>query len=244
MHGWLEPMGPEPAQTYWIRRGIVALVMVALIASVGWLSSRPRAALDVAAAAASSPSTPTESGPPTGTHRPTGTPAASPADSESADPSGSPTPSPDETVSPEASAEPTPSQSPTPAQQSPASCRPQSLAMRIEGPNAVSAAAPAIFKIVVTTTQPECLLDLANAAAGVVVTSGSDRIWASGDCPDWQPSGTLELAKGEEAAFEVGWPVRRSNGCELVETSLGSGTYVATATIAPASARHVMQVQP
>ena len=40
MKGWRDPVGPEPAQTYWIRRGVVGALIIALIVMVTWLATR------------------------------------------------------------------------------------------------------------------------------------------------------------------------------------------------------------
>ena len=37
--GFREPIGPEPARTYWIRRGLVVLIAVLVIALIAWLLS-------------------------------------------------------------------------------------------------------------------------------------------------------------------------------------------------------------
>ena len=37
--GFREPIGPEPARTYWIRRGLVVLIAVLVIALIVWLLS-------------------------------------------------------------------------------------------------------------------------------------------------------------------------------------------------------------
>lgn len=228
-------MGPEAARTYWLRRGVVVVVIVALGLAVTWLLTKPRASVDVTVTpAASTVTSEAMRGP-----SPTPTPSPGPtATSPSPDPSGQQSPAPE--VAP---VEPVPSESQAPSPDPAAPCAPQSVSVRIEGPNPVSAGNPVVFRVVVTTSQAACVLDLAAAPAGVVVTSGNDRIWASGDCPDWQPQGTLQLVKGQEDAFEVGWPVLRSRGCELDGTALGSGTYVATASVGQASARHVMVLQ-
>lgn len=232
MQGWLDPIGPEPVRTYWVRRGIVLVLLVALVATVVWLFIRSRATDNQAAS--------TKSVTASGQHSPGGTASATP----SADQAGQPTPPAVETTSPSAPAGSTSAEPGTPTPEAPTPCRSQGLSMRVEGANPVSAGHPTTFKVVVSTAQVPCVLNLADPQAVMVVTSGSDRIWASSDCPAWQLAGTLELVQAQEASFEVGWPVRRSNGCELVDTTLGSGTYVATATIGSASARHVMQLQP
>lgn len=223
MKGWRDPVGPEEPRTYWLRRGVILVLIVALVTVGGWLVTRNRDANLVAQAQQSSaPSTSAST-----------TPAA-PAE---------PSTTPQLSATPSASAEAgmTASATPTPT---PVACIARQLTLRVEGPAEVNGPDPVAFKVVVATAQAQCVLDLGVTAATLVVTSGNDRIWATSDCPDWQPVGTFSMVAGQEASYEVGWPVRRSSGCELRDTTLGAGTYVATAAIGSASARHVMQLQP
>ena len=70
-----------------------------------------------------------------------------------------------------------------------------------------------------------------------------DRRLSSGGGAEWHPSGNLDLAAGQEGGFDVSWPIKRADGCELSDETLGAGTYVATASIGQSSARFVMQLQ-
>lgn len=232
MKGWLDPVGPESAQTYWIRRGAVGAVIVVLIVAVWWLATRagddggaatPGVAVSSTTAAIDSP-------------EPSAEPSGEPSPSDDAAPSASESNS---SASPELEASPTPTETPAIA-----ACQPRQLTLQIAGPEAVTGPDPVAFTVTASTSQANCILDLATAQAEVVVTSGNDRIWVSSSCPAWQLAGTFEMKQGTEVSYEVGWPVRRANGCELSETTLGAGTYVATASIGTASARHVMTLRP
>lgn len=121
-------------------------------------------------------------------------------------------------------------------------CRADALTVRVDGRSPVRAGEPVAFSVVLTTTQAHCAVDLA-ADVQLLVTSGSDHIWATGDCPDWHPRGTLDVLKDRESPFEVAWPAQRASGCGLVATPIGAGTYVATANVGPTSGRYVLQVQ-
>lgn len=158
------------------------------------------------------------------------------------------TPSPTPQTSPAAASatpavpEPTPT-APAP-EIPPPECDPAALSLAIDGPNPVATdAASADFAITLTTSQAACVLDLGDHPVTLIVTSGADRIWASSDCGDWQPSSQLTMTDGQPAELGIGWPVRRSmGGCDLVDAPLGAGTYVATAMIADHSARFVLQL--
>lgn len=210
MQGWLDPKGPEPTATYWVRRLVVLAALVAVVVTIAflvWPNDR--------AMVAEAPSSPEPS------------PVVSPAS-----PALEPPPSPVAT------------QSPVPETEiPPPNCDVQALGVEVDGPNPVGVdAANADFVITVNTSQAICVLDLASQPVTLIMVSGADRIWASSDCPDWQPTQSLTLTSGEPAQIGIGWPVRRSSGCELVDTQLGAGTYVATATIGQQSGRFVTQL--
>lgn len=210
MRGWLKPVGPEPAVVYWIRRGVLVLLLIGAIVAIGSMVSQPRQP-------SSAPVTPSQT--------PTPEPSQTSAQVSSLAPI---------TASPEPTPEP-------PAE--PVMCRPAALTLAIDGTSPVNVNGPTTFTVSVTSTEPDCLLDLAANQTSVVVTSGSDRIWSTADCADWQPTGTLHLLLGAPANFEVGWPVKRSAECSLVDTVLGAGTYVATVNVGTTSSRFVMQLQ-
>lgn len=239
MKGWLDPVGQEPASTYWIRRGVVGVIIIAVVVTISLLATRPNTGRQMATTAVAA--TPSASASTSATAAPT---RPSQSASESADPTAA---AEDASVEPETG--PTPSedaeaeQTPTePAE--PAACLSRQLSLRIEGPDTVSVSEPVALTMVASTSQAECILELAEAPATVVISSGNDRIWSTADCPDWQPAETFQLTEGEQVSYTVEWPVRRAAGCELREDVLGAGTYVATAGIGSASGRHVMQLQP
>lgn len=138
-----------------------------------------------------------------------------------------------------ASTEPQPSPEPAPLEP----CTGTALGVRVDGPNPHTRTIPAGFTMTLTTNQPACTLDLAAVKATLTVTSGSDRIWSTADCPDWQPQGQLTITRQEPATFGVQWPIARSNGCELVGTPLGTGTYVASVDVAGATGQFVVLLQ-
>lgn len=237
MQGWLEPIGPEEPRVYWIRRGIVLVVLLAVVAGVVWSFGRPKAV--TATPAPVTPSAASTPSPSTVSPSPTPTPSESP--SKTAEPSPSAEPSESSAAEP---VEENASVEPTPTESSSSGCPPRSLRLRVEGPATVSQDdASADFHIVVTTTEQSCELDLADSSAALAITSGSDQIWRTSDCPEWHPSGVLELVADEESGFDVSWPVKRARGCELTDEVLGVGTYVATASVGQVSGRLVMQVR-
>lgn len=239
MQGWLDPIGPEAPSVYWTRRGVVLAVLLAVVVGIGWLAGRPGAIT-----ATPSPSTPSVSSSPTSSV--STTPSATPSTpSPSEQPSASVSPG-EQSVQPsvEPSAEQSATAEPTATESVPAGCQPTNLKLRVDGPDSVSQLdTTANFRVVVSTTEQGCQLDLGAAAAALAITSGNDEVWETENCADWHPAGVLDLVSGEESGFDVNWPVKRSHGCELSDEVLGVGTYVATASIGQASARLVMQVR-
>lgn len=239
MQGWLKPIGPEDPRIYWIRRAVVLVVIFAVIAAIVWLAVRPRSV--TATPVESSPSNSATASPDAETPQP------SPSESPSEASDGEPTPGAETTEATEAesadSAGADSSETPDAAEQAPAACQPKNLSLRVEGNEALAQSeTSSAFHVAVATTEESCRLDLGAAGTALAITSGADAIWSTADCDQWQPSDVLELTAGAESGFDVSWPVRRSNGCEITESVLGVGTYVATATIEQASARFVMQI--
>jgi hypothetical protein len=91
------------------------------------------------------------------------------------------------------------------------------------------------FTVTVTNAGTEpCTLDAGEAARQVVVTSGADRIWSSGDCPNAAASTKLVLLNaGQPYQARVPWArVRSAAGCPTGLPAPRPGTYQATATLA------------
>ncbi|MHA7132053.1 hypothetical protein [Oerskovia turbata] len=74
-----------------------------------------------------------------------------------------------------------------------------------------------------------CLIDASTAVQEVVITSGSDRIWSSADCPA-EPHDLL-MAEGDVWTQNVTWSRERSGPeCATGLPATGAGTYVASVT--------------
>ena len=221
------PVGPEPAQTYWQRRAVVALVALAalllLVLALRALSgggSEERLAEQGAPAPSPAPTgtsaaTPTA----TATSTPTATASASATASGTASPtaSGSATP----TASASAPATPTPTASGPP-------CTDALLDVEAaaEQETYPTGASPGLELRVTNTGAAPCSLDLGQVAVELVVVSGADRIWSSDDCA---PGGDADLTVLEPGAIEVSrvtWPGTRSRpGCDGARARALPGTY-------------------
>ena len=79
------------------------------------------------------------------------------------------------------------------------------------------------------TGEVECTVDISLAARGVLVMSGSDRIWSSGDCAGEPAESLVLLAPGARQDVPVTWPrVRSDAACTADLPEPRPGTYNAT----------------
>lgn len=97
------------------------------------------------------------------------------------------------------------------------------------------------FTIRITNTgDVPCLLDAGDAQRQVLITSGSDRIWASTDCAAGEALQLL-LAPGQVDERQVQWDRSRSaEGCAPAQGSTQPGTYQAVLTLAGATTAPVV----
>jgi len=120
-----------------------------------------------------------------------------------------------------------------------AECVPAQLVLAITpGAEAFPAGVDPTFEVAVTNSGAEpCLVDVGDAHREIVVTSGEDRVWSSGDCtPEDAPARTLLLAGGQSDVTQLGWPRERSaDGCAGGLPAPGAGTYSATVSVAGAT---------
>ncbi|GIG37471.1 hypothetical protein [Cellulomonas pakistanensis] len=103
------------------------------------------------------------------------------------------------------------------------------------------AAALPTFTVTITNTgDVACLLDAGEAQRQVLVTSGSDRIWASTDCASGEALQLL-LAPGQADERPVQWDRNRSvEGCAPDQPAAQPGTYQAVLTLAGTSTEPVV----
>lgn len=98
-----------------------------------------------------------------------------------------------------------------------------------------------VFTVTLTNTgSAPCLLDAGDAQRQILVTSGSDRIWASSDCPS---ADTLKLLLGPAQADtrQVQWDRNRSvEGCTPDQGAARPGTYQAVLTVSGVSSEPVV----
>lgn len=198
-----QPVGPEPASTYWVRRAVLAaVVLVVLWGLIALLTGGGDDTLDTAADG----------------ERPSASPSPSeePTDEPTEDPSGSPSAEPSESASPSPSAEAR-------------SCADADLQLTAKADKQVYklGESPVLVLTVRNASDTACLRDLGQGASELVVTSGPDRIWSSDDCSPGGPPGPRVLDPGQEDVQRLTWGATRSRpGCEGDKAAVAPGTYV------------------
>ena len=194
----LQPVGPLPSSTYWVRRGVLAVGVLLVLLLVR----------SCAGGGDPSPSARTTALP---TTRPKVTTPASTAPA-----STRPTPS--------RVASPTPSASPGRV----AACRDADLSLvaATDSPSYAVGASPVLSLLVRNTGTTPCRRDLGSGAVELRVYSGADRIWSSDDCGAARGSDPRTLAVGASRSVRLSWSGRRSRqGCTGPRTLAVAGTY-------------------
>lgn len=198
-----QPVGPEPASTYWTRRAMVLLLallvlwgLVALLTGGDDEQTLGQAAPTPSPGAAAS-----------------GVPTLEPSQSPSASPSATPSPTASQGVVPCADTD-------------------LALDAKAERDSYAVGATPTLILSVRNTSDRPCRRELGQGAAELVVTSGNDRIWSSDDCRPGGDPGPKVLQPGEDDTQRLTWSATRSRpGCEGEETRIEAGTYVVSARI-------------
>lgn len=236
MDGLINPVGHESPRTYWVRRLLVLVAFLLVIALI--------VAVIKAIAAPSKPEPQAAVASPSTLASPAATPSATPSAPAPAPTSATPSaPAPAPT-----SATPTPT--PTPAAPKPTptpttlpTCDPAKLHVAVTGPKVVDRDAAAAISVGITNALPiECALS--TKTFELRIYSGTDRIWSTLDCSAGVPEKAVRLGPAKSQLWKFSWPTKRSSaGCKLVD-NLRPGTYVATAVVEGAKpAQHVMQLR-
>jgi len=195
----LHPVGSLPPGAYWLRRLLVLVLLVALVAGGWWLFGRlgsskgsPAAASSSGSGVSSTPAAHTTSAPPTHTTAPPATHSASSTPSASHSPTGSPSPT----------ATPT--------------CADSAIKVLAQTDASTYAAGvqPRLTIQVSNTGTTACRRDLGQAALELVVTTGTIRTWSSDDCNPGGSATVVTLHPGQTFSSTVVWDRHRSQpGC-------------------------------
>jgi hypothetical protein len=201
--------GRLPARVYWVRRlmvlGIAALLVVGLARLLGGSSdgsSGPDRATRVAEAssAATTPSTSTT----------TSTTASAPSAG----------------TQPRRHQQPTPTPTPTPVAMPSGPCAPGDIAISPSVPRPYAGRDISLVLDLSTLTTPACTWKVSGSTLALKITSGSDLIWTSVQCPRAIPTEDLVLRQSAPTRVRLTWDARRSEpGCPRLTDWARLGTY-------------------
>ncbi len=147
----------------------------------------------------------------------------------------------------ESAAEPEAAAEPDDTADGPVGCTPDQLSLTLAADaQAYPAGSDPVFTVALTNTgDASCTLDASEVNRQILVSSGSDRIWASNDCPADTEERILLLAAGARDEVAVTWPrIRSDEACSADLPEPRAGTYTAVVTIGDTmSPRVVFQLQ-
>ncbi len=252
MSGVLHPMGPEPAQTYWVRRGMLLVVVLVLAVIVVFaVANLTKAAVatsppPVIPPAGTSPDPSTSATPNVASSTPAATPSAAssgtPAATVSAPTSAGPTTStaarPSTSTAARTSASPTGKPSATATVIGTPDCTPAALRVAVKGDRSLSPGQNNTFTLTLTNGAAHtCLASVTSKNFELKIFSGKDRIWSSRDCATTLAAFDKKLATRAEVAWKMTWNGERSvkgKECKRGTDTPLAGTYWATAQLAGA----------
>ena len=86
--------------------------------------------------------------------------------------------------------------------------------------------------LLLTATRPACTFTVSAATVAVKVTSGSDFIWSSQDCPRAVPRTSVVVRSAQPTTVRVAWSGRRSDGsCGVTNAWARPGYYHALGAV-------------
>lgn len=121
----------------------------------------------------------------------------------------------------------------------PVACGEGSLSITLTADQRTYAAGanPVLTVTLTNTSDASCVVDAGEASRGILITSGTDRIWSSLDCPATENAKrTLLLPAGGRDESVVTWTrIRSAEGCTDGLPAPKAGTYQAVASVAGVS---------
>jgi hypothetical protein len=244
MRRLLRPVGPLPAQVYWVRRAVLVVPVVLVVWLASWLLFDAQSGNAAGGGGdAAGEKRPTQAASPTTGSSPP-EPAGGSAESDS-DAVGSQTPK------AKSSAPANPTRRPanvSPAGRStkkprkpaaaakPAECEPGRLdvgvAAVVDGPIEAGARVP-LTVIVDNDGSTSCRLEVRRTSFRVLVISGSDRIWDTAHCPSLVPARSVVIPPDESSSLALVWPgTRTREGCPAGQPRALPGYYAVEASVA------------
>jgi hypothetical protein len=223
MSGLLRPVGPEAAQTYWARRGLVlGATMVLAIAVLLIISG---ANIGSAVQANPPPSTP-GSGMPS-SEAPSSIPTARWMPS-AVNPSVA-TPS----VSPELQASTRTASTKKTPQGGRVNCPAAELRQTLTGRQRLIPKRPTTFQLsLINGSEQTCIARVTRKNFELRISSGNDRIWRTADCRSIIKPIRHKVGSEHAIAWSLTWDGKRSESdCRSAREALRPGTYLVTARL-------------
>ncbi|MBX9244582.1 hypothetical protein ICW40_07140 [Actinotalea ferrariae] len=221
MSTMLHPVGPRPPQVYWVRRLVVLAVLVGVVAVLWAVLGRGAAPADGASGADTDADASQDAGAGDGDEATTG------ASDDAADATDAAVDAPQEQA----------------ADQGPVVCAPADLTLALTtDARAYAAGVQPTFTVALTNAGgAACTVDADAAQREILITSGSDRIWSSLDCPPTAAPNLLLLEPGARTDAPVVWDRTRSAvGCTGGLPEPRPGTYSAVVTMLGATSAPVV----
>jgi hypothetical protein len=223
MSGLLRPVGPEAAQTYWARRGLVLgatmvlAVAVVLIISGTSTGSAVRANPAPSAAGYSVPSLASPSSMQTTMRTPSAVDSSAAASS----------------TAPEPKATTRKASTKRKDLSGPLDCPAEELRLTLTGKQRLAPKQPTTFQLsLINGTEQTCIAGVTRNNFELKIYSGSDRIWSTEDCRSAIKPISRKLASEHAVAWSLTWEGERSkSNCKSDHEALRPGTYVATAQL-------------
>lgn len=254
----LNPAGPEPAQTYWIRRLAVVGVAVVVLAVAGALIANGTSSGSAVqgdsppplAAPATAVGTPTRT--PTATAKPSAGPSSAvrsvtPSSTVPGDSTSTAKPS-TKAATPAPTAKATPTAKPTlTPEPRPVACAPSALRPTLTGAQRRKPKQRSTFTLsLINGSGGTCTASVNRDNFELVITSGSDRIWSTKDCATIVKPFSRTLKAEQAVEWKLTWNGLRSRaGCKPRPEVPRPGTYYATAQLTGAEpVRLLMRLTP
>jgi hypothetical protein len=223
MSGLLRPVGPEAAQTYWARSGLVLgatmvlAIAVLLIISGANIGSAVQANPQPSTAGSGMPSSESPSSIPTAVWTPS---VVNPSVATSS-------------ASPERPASTRTASTKKTHQGGPVDCPAEELRQTLTGKQRLALKRPATFQLsLINGSDQTCIARVTRKNFELRINSGNDRIWSTADCGSIIKPISHELGSEHAVAWSLTWDGKRSKSdCRSAHEALRPGTYLVTAQL-------------
>jgi hypothetical protein len=223
MSGLLRPVGPEAAQTYWARRGLVLGATMVLAVAVLLIISG--ANLDSAVHANPSPSTAGFAMPSSASPSPMPTAMRTPSAVNPSVPTSS--------AGLELKATTRTASRNKTHEGGPVDCPAEQLRPTLTGKRRLALKRSTTFHLsLINGSDQTCIARVTRKNFELKIHSGNDRIWSTADCRSIIKPISHELGSEHAIAWSLSWDGKRSkSGCRSAREALRPGTYLVTAQL-------------